>query len=217
MSEFPTDSVFRAWLQHHAVPQMKERGIVFEPGLTDAEVLAAEQKYGFRFPPDLRIFLQVALPVEELNYGRKNSPFPDWRSNKPEDVKYIRYRLSWTKITLSSDAAHCWSTDTWAENIEKIRAAVASVKAELKDAPFLIPVYAHRFIPATPHRAGNPVFSMYGIDTIYYGFDLADYLHNEFEVESPEWAATIPRRFIPFWSKSAGGYEYLEPRSEDES
>jgi hypothetical protein len=118
---------------------------------------------------------------------------------------------------LSSDAAHSWSTDTWTENLGKIRAAVASVKAELKTAPFLIPVYAHRFIPATPHKSGNPVFSMYGIDTIYYGFDLADYLHKEFQIVRPEWAAPVPRRFIPFWSRFDGPFEYLEPRSEDES
>jgi hypothetical protein len=67
MSDFPSDSVFQAWVEQIAVPQMKARGIRFEPGLTDAEVLAAEEKYGFRFPPDLRIFLQVALPVEELD------------------------------------------------------------------------------------------------------------------------------------------------------
>jgi hypothetical protein len=34
----------------------------FDPGLTDAEVIAVERRFGFKFPPDLREFLQTALP-----------------------------------------------------------------------------------------------------------------------------------------------------------
>jgi hypothetical protein len=44
--------------------------IEFEAGLCDAEVVAAEVRFGFRFPPDLREFLQTALPRGPL--------FPGW-------------------------------------------------------------------------------------------------------------------------------------------
>jgi hypothetical protein len=37
--------------------------IEFDAGLTDAEVATAEGRFGFRFPPDLRDFLQTALPT----------------------------------------------------------------------------------------------------------------------------------------------------------
>src|SRR5215213_5581205 len=43
-----------------------------DAGLTDAEVIAVEGRFSFQFPPDLREFLQTALPL-----GPK---FPDWRS-----------------------------------------------------------------------------------------------------------------------------------------
>jgi hypothetical protein len=36
--------------------------IEFDAGLTDAEVAVTEARFGFRFPPDLRAFLQTALP-----------------------------------------------------------------------------------------------------------------------------------------------------------
>src|SRR5258708_605636 len=36
--------------------------VEFDAGLTDEEVQACEHRFGFRFPPDLRQFLQTALP-----------------------------------------------------------------------------------------------------------------------------------------------------------
>ncbi|WP_147136478.1 hypothetical protein [Stackebrandtia albiflava] len=41
-------------------------------------------------------------------------------------------------------------------------------------------MYAHRFLPGGRDRSGDPVFSVWGIDTIYYGTDLADYVGREF-------------------------------------
>jgi hypothetical protein len=40
--------------------------IDLEAGLTNAEVIAAENRFGFKFPPDLREFLQTALPKAVL-------------------------------------------------------------------------------------------------------------------------------------------------------
>jgi hypothetical protein len=53
------------------VDTLLNNGVEFEAGLTDAEVEAAEARYGFRFPPDLRAFLQAGLP--------RGGDFPDWR------------------------------------------------------------------------------------------------------------------------------------------
>jgi hypothetical protein len=36
--------------------------VEFDAGLTDAEARETEALFGFRFPPDLRDFLQTALP-----------------------------------------------------------------------------------------------------------------------------------------------------------
>jgi hypothetical protein len=48
-----------------------KRGLHFGEGLSDAEVRRAEENYRVRFPPDLRAFLQTALPL--------SFPFPNWR------------------------------------------------------------------------------------------------------------------------------------------
>jgi hypothetical protein len=52
------------------VALMRDRGIAFDGGLTDAEVEEVEARFGFRFPEDLRAFLQTALP--------RGEGFPDW-------------------------------------------------------------------------------------------------------------------------------------------
>ena len=53
------------------IVQMKKRGIAFDAGLSDSEIAATETQFGFRFPPDLRLFLQAGLP--------KGTQFPNWR------------------------------------------------------------------------------------------------------------------------------------------
>src|SRR5262245_57554368 len=44
----------------------------------------------------------------------------------------------------------------------------------------LIPLIGHRYVPEQPHEAGNPVFSVFHSDVIYYGANLADYFEREF-------------------------------------
>ena len=46
--------------------------------------------------------------------------------------------------------------------------------------PELLPIFGHRYLAAEPCRSGNPVFSIYQLDIIYYGANLADYLMIEF-------------------------------------
>jgi hypothetical protein len=68
----------------------------------------------------------------------------------------------------------------------------------IAEAPKLIPIYSHRFIPEEPSEAGNPIFSVYQMDIIYYGFDLDDYLRHEFDLPGrKEWPAQV--RPIKFW------------------
>lgn len=43
----------------------------------------------------------------------------------------------------------------------------------------LIPVCGHRYLPAEPCSAGNPVLSVYQMDIIVYGRDLAAYFAAE--------------------------------------
>lgn len=88
----------------------------------------------------------------------------------------------------------------WGPKPGTSEAAQAMARRAVRAAPFLIPVFSHRYLPASPCEAGNPVFSVYQTDIIYYGFDLPSYLSAEFEVPNPYPVPESPKE-IEFWSE----------------
>jgi hypothetical protein len=169
-------------------PDSPVHRIEFEEGLTDAEMREAETRFGFRFPPDLREFLQTALP--------RGPQFPDWRSG---DESRLHDWLELPRDGILFDVEHngFW-LEEWGPRPRSLAEAQRRVNELLAAAPKLIPIFAHRMMPDEPHEPGNPVFSVHQTDIIYYGFDLADYLRNEFHLPDREpWPQTI--RPIRFW------------------
>jgi len=94
-----------------------------------------------------------------------------------------------------------WWTE-WGEKPTDQRAREKIVRDAVAAAPRLIPIYLHRFIPESPNEPGNPVFSMHGFDTIYYGTTLEEYLAREFRDDRsrPPDPLRGPFRYIPLWS-----------------
>jgi hypothetical protein len=170
------------------VAQMKERGIEFDVGLTDAEIVATEGRFGFRFPPDLRAFLQTALP--------KGERFPNWRSGNEAD---LRDWLDLPRQGILFDIEHnSFWLDEWGPRPDSLADAKRVASELIAGAPTLIPIFIHRMMPDAPHLAGNPVFSVHQTDIIHYGFDLADYLRNDFHLPGREpWPECV--RQIRFW------------------
>jgi hypothetical protein len=167
-----------------------QRGhLEFDPGLTDLEVEATEEKFNFRFPPDLRAFLQTVMP--------SHIGFHDWRSN---DEARLRKKLDWPLQGCLFDVEHnnFWLPE-WGKRPELLSDAFKIAREMIAEAPKLIPIYSHRFISEEPYEAGNPVLSVYQMDIIYYGFDLDDYLRHEFNLPGrKEWPAQV--RSIEFWN-----------------
>jgi hypothetical protein len=64
-----------------------------------------------------------------------------------------------------------WNQE-WGEKPSGLEVALATAKRCFAAAPKLIPLYSHRYLPAEPVSAGNPVLSVYQADIIYYGRDL---------------------------------------------
>ncbi|XVV05634.1 hypothetical protein ACQPW3_09675 [Actinosynnema sp. CA-248983] len=56
-------------------PRVRD-GVAIEPGLTDAELVAVEDRFGFEFADDHRACLAEVLPT--------GPGYPDWRSGDPE-------------------------------------------------------------------------------------------------------------------------------------
>jgi hypothetical protein len=164
-----------------------------ERGMTEEEFSRVERQFGFRFPPDLRTFLAAGLPVSR--------GWVDWRRI---DEAAIRGRLDWPLEGICFDIEHnrFWLQE-WGERPSKLEAAFDVARRAVRAAPVLIPICGHRYIPVEPCEEGNPIFSIYQTDIIYYGADLMDYLHNEFGYYFGRAAYAItktPRR-VPFWAR----------------
>ncbi|WP_067470783.1 hypothetical protein [Nocardia amamiensis] len=174
-----------------------------EQGLTDAEFDRIEYEYQFEFADDHRAFLAAGLPVHEPREEEPGTsyawerPWPDWRNGDPDE---LRRQLNWPIDFLLEDVQHGHWPPAWGERPDSNQGAVDKARAQLADVPTMVPVYAHRFLPAGRATFGHPVLSMRGRDIIYYGADLLDYINQEFEEPRPEhpedWS---PQATVPFW------------------
>src|SRR5437016_10295710 len=156
-----------AWQAEHQI--LADAGVAVGAGLTARELERVESVIGAGFPPDLREFLSEGLPLGDR--------FPNWRE---PDSDAIRGQLDWPFEGMAFDIQHngfWW--DAWGARPASLDEALAIARAQVAAAPRLIPIAGHRYIPAEPALAGNPVFSVHQTDIIYYGSDLVTYLHCE--------------------------------------
>jgi len=184
--------------------RLERAGVTIEPGLSAAEVRATEATYAIRFPPDLRAFLMVGLPIAHtfiaLDGRSREIRFVDWRGGTHE---HILDRLGWPLEGMCFDIEHnAFWLDAWGERPADLVGACERARQAVAAAPRLIPIYGHRYIPATPHERDNPVFSVYQTDIIYYGRSLTDYLANEFRsvFDRSDFQYNEPFKPIAFWS-----------------
>jgi len=165
---------------------LRSAGLEFEPGLTDAEVEYIENRLDFRFPPDLRSFLQTAVPFWNSPRWHTASEI-DLSSWFDEPVRGLLFDVEYSEFWLPE----------WGERPEDLPNALKIARARISDAPKLIPILGHRYMPAQPSDAGNPVFSVHQADIIYYGFDLEDYFRHEFDLPREGWPSQVKQ--VDFW------------------
>ncbi|MBW8860507.1 MAG: SMI1/KNR4 family protein [Caulobacter sp.] len=160
---------------------------IWGPSYTVAELDAAEARFGFTFPPDLRAMLLKHRIAAALDWSR--------------DHEKIAESFAWPYEGLLFDVENngLWWPE-WGPRPGDPAERAAALRRAVDAAPKLIPVYGHRYIPETPHEAGNPVLSVYQADIIVYGTTLDDYLRHEFDWKVD--VASPPRlKIIPFWSE----------------
>ncbi len=174
------------------------------PGLTDAEFARIESEYGFEFADDHRAFLAAGVPVNSpfepepgVSYAWEQ-PWPEWRDGNPEELrKQLSFPVEGVLRAVESNGH--WRP-AWGARPDTTEAAAGVARRLLADVPRMVPIYAHRFLPAGRGTSGHPVLSMWGTDIINYGADFVDYVNQEFEEPRPEhpddWS---PRATVLFW------------------
>ncbi|MFD8805250.1 hypothetical protein [Streptomyces sp. NPDC059597] len=184
----------------------------FEPGLTEDEFEHIEHEYGFEFADDHRAFLAAGLPInvppeEGQTWAR---PWPEWRGGDPDS---LRKQLDRPVEGVLLDVEHSgfWH-DSWGERPASQAVALGRARRHLAKTPVLVPVYAHRYLPAGRGTSGHPVLSVWQTDTIYYGEDLVDYIHREFDETRGEVDESWnPRATVPFWRDLLARFEKVTP------
>ena len=155
-------------------------------GQQPSRTRSSAERFGVRFPPDLLELLTERRPADGY----------DWAG---QDSRRIRKMLSWPLEMLIWDVNNGSWWNGWGERPRDKLSRREIVRDAVGQAPRLIPLIGHRFIPEAPSERGNPVFSMYGLDTIYYGANLIEYFTNEF---GGAYKIGEVRR-VPFWSALA--------------
>jgi hypothetical protein len=172
---------------------LEQAGVLFAPGLSESEIDRIQRQYHLFFPPDLKNLLMFALPI---SHG-----FINWREAS-ENI--ISERLSWPYEGMCFDIEHnVFWVEEWGQRPASLDEAFSIARNAVERAPTLIPICGHRYIPDRPNEAGNPVYSVYQTDIIYYGGDLAEYLENEFSYYFGRSGYNLKKeiKHIDFWSQ----------------
>jgi hypothetical protein len=167
-------------------------------GYTQDELDDIQAKWSLRFPPDLvALYRERRLVIDHPEHAYMNSF--DWLT---EPDKKIRDALDWPLEGFLFDVAHGLWWPEWGGMPETLPERREKFLAIFAEAPKLIPISGHRCIPETPHEAGNPVFSVWQMDVICYGADLAHYIRHEMLTDWDAEADWPPIKTIPFWSRA---------------
>jgi hypothetical protein len=160
-------------------------------GYSQIELDDVQAKWNFRFPPDLIELLRERRPLV-------NDPQCfDWIAAEP---KLIKYWFDWPfeGYWKTVQRRGIWWPE-WGERPRRFGEQREKLRAIFADAPTLVPLVAHRFIPDEPSEPGNPVFSVFHSDIVHYGANLRDWLTREFRTLGgglPPWP---PIKEIRFW------------------
>lgn len=182
---------------HTVINLLKDKGVSFDSGLSEKEIEGLKEQWNIVFPPDLKLFLQTALPVSDSfvhwRYGLRSE------KGRKEIERWLRWPLEGMLFDIRSN--NFWM-EKWGDMPSDREDQIRIATEAFDNSPKLIPIYAHRYMPCSPCEMGNPVFSVYQTDIIHYGNDLASYLSYEFNLDLPDtfWVAQEPAS-IDFWSE----------------
>lgn len=138
-------------------------------GYTKAELDDIQRRWNLRFPPDLVAQMRQRRPLRPRGF--------DWLLASDAEIERS---LVWPYESFLFDVRESglWWPE-WGPRPESPSQQAVRLAEAFAAAPRLIPLDGHRYLPETPHEHGNPVFSVYQSDVIYYGTDITDWVRRE--------------------------------------
>jgi hypothetical protein len=174
---------------------LRANAVTVEDGLSDEEISRVESMYRVSMPCILKKLLKKGIPISKGFYN--------WRDFSKANVSYIRRVIRRPYDDIYDMAEEIEWPALWGEKPQTKKKATQAVRRKLQHAPLLIPIYAHRYIPVSSIPLA-PIISIHGVDIIYYGKDLIDYLYIEFGNKKQECIDFKEINYIPFWSDLIG-------------
>jgi hypothetical protein len=185
-------------------------GTRWRSGLTNAQIEAAERRFGLQFPPDYRLFLATLntpdRPMLDARYegeigSTKLVPWlRDGHTDWTGDAETIERALEWPieGLLWSIEADKSWHP-LWGPRPETQGERAAVVRGLAQAGAQLIPVGGNCYLAGPGDRGGNPVMSMHGADVIEHGRDLRSYLLVDHKLVPWSNELTDSDEPIPFW------------------
>jgi len=175
------------------IAKLEEKGVIFNYGMSSQEIAEVEEFHSVSFPIEIKKLFTLGLPV--------SNGFYDWRNMSLENTKHIKKVLEMHIKGLQSGLmdGEFWCED-WGLQPESIEEAQKVLLKRYNDAPKLIPIYSHRYMPFIPEKTNIPVFSIMQSDIIYYGMDLISYLEVEFGFRQYNDMMQSCFQYVTFWS-----------------
>ena len=173
------------------INKLKEKNINLKNGLDNNELSKVESVYNVKFPIDLKEFYAEVLPVGEGFYN--------WRDFSKINVNNIKRVLDRPFQNVKEDISNIVWNENWGNSPEDSKEISKCIMRLLEKAPKLIPIYKHRYM-ASQYNSSNPIFSIYGLDIIYYGENLEQYFDLELRYKKHSDINYNNIRKIDFWS-----------------
>ena len=178
-------------MYEESIKLLRLQGVEFETGLTVEEIAKIEYIYKIKFPKSLKEFLMIALPISKGFYN--------WRNLEQDNIMFIKKVINRPIEEVDELAEEVYWCDEWGEEPENATDIGRIVRKKLQNAPKLLPIYGHRYIPMI--LVDNPpIISIHDIDIIYYGEDLENYFEVEFGAKEQGAIRFKNIHPIPFWS-----------------
>ncbi|MBD0741510.1 hypothetical protein [Streptomyces sp. CBMA152] len=167
---------------------LDEGGVRCEPGMSERELAAVEEAYGFRFSADHRLLLGAVLPL--------GPGWPDWRDGRPANLR-LQVGLPVQGVLFDVENSGFWPT-AWGPKPTQAKHALKSARWHLAKAPRLVPFHVNHYVPESADAWDHPVLSVHRTDVAVRGSDLADYLRREFGT-GPQLPLPAQSSTVPFW------------------